>query len=174
MENFLHYIEKMVSGIKPIIAVIITVINYLLFPDQAFLTAFIAVGIVIVLDILTKYMAISKPAGGFRKAMATKKISSNSLWEGTKIKLFSYMIVFILAGLSFRVTMLSQVSVFLATIVYSIIFLREAQSILENLCEAGADLKWLIVWTKKKQEQILDSDKDRYNKEGYDDYDRFI
>ena len=80
------------------------------------------------------------------KAVRSCTISSNRLWEGTKIKIFSYLIVAILAGLSYRVVQLEQLSIFFATVVYSIIFLREAQSILENLCDAGADLKWLLIW----------------------------
>lgn len=52
-----------------------------------------------------------------------------------------------------------------ATVVYSIIFLREAQSILENLCDAGADLKWLLIWNRKKQEQIFESEDINLKKE---------
>jgi len=92
------------------------------------------------------------------KAVRACSISSNKLWEGTRIKLFSYLVVAILAGLSYRVVQLEQLSIFFATVVYSIIFLREAQSILENLCDAGADLKWLVIWTKKKQDQILETE----------------
>ena len=54
--------------------------------------------------------------------------------------------------------MLAEASVFLATVVYTVIFLRESQSVIENLCDAGADLNWLLIWTKKKQKQILETD----------------
>jgi hypothetical protein len=64
--------------------------------------------------------------------------------------------------------MLHQASVFLATVVYTVIFLREAQSILENLCDAGADFKWLLLWAKKKERQILEDDKE-IEKESDDD-----
>ncbi|QRN86043.1 phage holin family protein [Clostridia bacterium] len=156
--DWTNYFEKVFSGAKPIIAVAISIINYVLFPDCAYFNAFGAVGIAIILDILTKYLALSKIGGGFRAATKCRIIDSNKLWKGTSIKLVSYLVVFILAGLSYRVTMLTQVSVFLATIIYSVIFLREAQSILENLCDAGADMKWLLVWTKKKEKQILEDD----------------
>jgi hypothetical protein len=153
-----EYFEKLLDGAKPAWAFFITLINYILFPDQAFKTAALAVGAAIILDILTKYMALSEQEGGMKKAFKKKIINSNRLWEGTKIKLFSYLVVFILAGLSYRVTMLHQASVFLATVVYTVIFLREAQSILENLCDAGADFNWLLLWTKKKEKQILEDD----------------
>ncbi|KXG78302.1 phage holin family protein [Thermotalea metallivorans] len=158
MEQWQHYGEKVISGAKPFLGIILACINYILFPDQAYQTATMAVGITILLDIITKYIALSKQAGSYRNAVKTKVIWSKTLWEGTKIKLISYLVVAILAGLSYRVTMLTQVSVFLATVVYSVVFLREAQSILENLCDAGADLKWLLIWTKRKQEQILESE----------------
>ena len=164
------YLGKAFTLGKTIWGAAFALLNYLLFPDEAFMTAAMAVGIAILLDIITKYAAISKKSGGFCKAIRTKKIYSKTLWDGTKIKLFSYLIIFILAGLSYRVTMLEQVSVFLSTVIYTVIFLREAQSIIENLCDAGADLKWLAVWTKKKQDQILESDGQRNDdQEGGDD-----
>jgi len=163
-----EYFEKLIEGAKPVWAFFITLINYILFPDQAFKTAAMAVGAAIILDIFTKYMALSEQEGGLKNALKKKIINSNRLWEGTKIKLFSYLIVFILAGLSYRVTMLHQASVFLATVVYTVIFLREAQSILENLCDAGADFNWLLLWAKKKEKQILEDD-DEIEKEGDED-----
>lgn len=167
MEQFHTYIAKAMAGSTPYIGAFIGMCSYVLFPDKAFLTAACAVGAVIILDILTKYVALSHKAGGYMKAVRNCTISSNRLWEGTKIKIFSYLIVAILAGLSYRVVQLEQLSIFFATVVYSIIFLREAQSILENLCDAGADLKWLLIWTRKKQEQILESEEiDLKKKEG--------
>lgn len=168
------YFEKMITGAKPIWAFFIALINYVLFPDKAFETAAMAVGAAIILDILTKYMALVEEAGGLKPAIGNRTINSNRLWEGTRIKLISYLIVFILAGLSYRVTMLHQASVFLATVVYTVIFLREAQSILENLCDAGADLKWLLIWTRKKERQILEEDKKQNPKDKEDDYDEQI
>lgn len=153
------YFEKLITGAKPIWAFFIALINYVLFPDQAFKTAAMAVGVAIILDIMTKYMALIEEAGGLKPAIGNRTINSNRLWDGTRIKLVSYMVVFILAGLSYRVTMLHEASVFLATVVYTVIFLREAQSILENLCDAGADLDWLLIWTKKKERQILEDDR---------------
>lgn len=162
------YFEKLITGAKPIWAFFIALINSILFPDQAFKNAAMAVGVAILLDIITKYMALAEQEGGLNEALKKKIISSKRLWDGTRMKLFSYLVVFILAGLSYRVTMLRQASVFLATVVYTVIFLREAQSILENLCEAGADFEWLLLWTKKKEKQILEDDKE-IEKESDDD-----
>jgi len=165
MEHITLYADKFLSGTKPIWGFFIAACSYILFPEQAYLTAALAVGAVIVLDIITKYVALSAKAGGYMKAVRACSISSNKLWDGTRIKLFSYLVVAILAGLSYRVVQLEELSIFFATVVYSIIFLREAQSILENLCDAGADLKWLVVWTQKKQEQILESQAEKKQEE---------
>jgi len=129
-----------------------------MFPDQAYKTAAMAVGIAMLLDIITKYMALSHEAHGYRNAVKTRKIYSQTLWIKTRIKLTSYLIIAILAGLAYRVSYLSEIGIFFGTVVYSVIFLREAQSILENLADAGADVKWLIKWTRKKQKTILEED----------------
>jgi hypothetical protein len=158
MEQFTQYIDRAVSGTKPLWGTAIATLCYIMFPEKAYQTAALAVGGAILLDIFTKYIALSYQSRGLRNAIKQRKIFSKTLWEGTRIKLVSYLVIAILAGLSYRVTMLTQVSVFLATVVYSVIFLREAQSIIENLIDAGADLKWLLIWTKRKQEQILEND----------------
>lgn len=158
MDQFLHYVDRVVSGTKPFWGTIIAALTYVMFPDKAYSTAAIAVGIVMLLDVFTKYVALSHEANGFKNACKTKKIFSGTLWQKTRIKLFSYLIIAILSGLSYRVTPLKQVGVFFGTVVYSVIFLREAQSILENLADAGADVRWLIRWTKKKQVKILEED----------------
>jgi len=168
-----EYIEKVISGTKPYWGAGLAIISYIMFPDKAYETAALAVGATILLDIITKYIALSHQSHGFRNAVRERRIFSKTLWEGTKIKLVSYLIIAILAGLSYRVTMLAQLSVFLATVVYSVIFLREAQSIIENLIDAGADLKWLLVWTRKKEQQILESEvikPDDNEVKQYDDY----
>ena len=158
MEQLQTYIAKAMAGAIPYLGAFIGICNYVLFPDKAILTSACAVGALIILDIITKYVALSHQAGGYMKAVRNCSISSNKLWDGTRIKLYSYLVVAILVGLSYRVVQLEQLSVFLASVVYSILFLREAQSVLENLCDAGADFRWLLRWTKNKQEQIFDQE----------------
>lgn len=154
--QFIYYIEKVLSGSKPFWGFLLAGINYVLFPEKAYLTAAVAVGGAILLDILSKYIVLSGKFGGYKKAVKEKKIRSKILWQGTGIKLVSYLVIFILAGLGYRLSLLKSSSFFLGTVVYTVVFLREAQSIVENLCEAGADLKWLLIWTKKKQKEILE------------------
>jgi len=152
------YIDKVLEGAKPFVAFLISAFCYLLFPDQAYQTAAIAVGVAMLLDIFTKYMALSYECHGYKNAVKNKMIFSGTLWSKTRIKLTAYLVIAILAGLAYRVSPLQQVGVFFGTVVYAVIFLREAQSILENLYDAGADVGWLIRWTKKKQSKILEED----------------
>lgn len=153
-----EYVYKLFDTFKVIGAFLLSGIGYLCFPDQAYNAAAIAVGVAMLLDIFTKYLALSHEANGYRNAVRTKMIFSGTLWVKTRTKLISYLVVAILAGLAYRVTPLKDVGVFFGTVVYAVIFLREAQSVLENLMDAGADVGWLIRWSKRKQDQILDED----------------
>ena len=150
------YFDKIIEGTKPLWAAVLAALNYVLFPDKALLTALVAVVGVMSLDVLTRLWAISRHNGGYIASTRSRKIWSKTFWDGTSVKLKAYSAVFILAGLSYRVTPLAQASVFLATVVYAGVFLREAQSILENLCDMGADLGWLLVFVKKKRQDLLE------------------
>jgi len=160
MDQLIDYLHRAMGGVKPLVAVLLGGINYLLFPDSAFQTSAYAVGTCMLLDIITKYVALSAKSGGYLQAVRDCSIRSSALWQGTRIKLYSYLIVGILVGLSYRVVQLEQVSVFFGTVVYSVLFLRETQSILENLVDAGADLGWLLMWARKKEKQILESEEE--------------
>lgn len=154
--GIMDYLGKTVTAVRPMWIFLVSVINYVLFPDEAYVPAFIALMVAVVLDIITKYYSISVQRGGLKKAISTKAISSASLWQGTWRKLVSYFVVMILAGLSVRVTMLISVAVFLSTVAYSIMFLREAQSCIENLMDAGhEDVEWLLFYLKRKQKDVL-------------------
>ena len=153
-----EYLEKLLDWAIIAGAFIWSVICYLCFPDQAYVTAAIAVGVAMLLDIFTKYVALSHQGKGYKNAVKTKLIFSGTLWNKTRIKLTAYMVIAILSGLAYRVAPLEQVGVFFGTVVYSVIFLREAQSILENLLDAGADVGWLITWARKKEKIILEDD----------------
>lgn len=155
LSNVSNYFGKAISGVKITIGFLWSAITYVLFPEEAFKTALKAVAIVMFLDVITKWYAICRNNGGYKKAVKSKKLYSKSMWEGTSVKLFSYLVVSILAGLSYRVVFLEQASVFLATFIYSMLFLRDAQSCIENLIDAGADLGWLQLFVRGKQDKIL-------------------
>lgn len=155
MTDISEYLEKAVQMTSVILATIFTAISYILFPTDAYIPAVTALGCSVVLDILTKYYALSVINGGLKKALRTKAISSQKLWIGTQRKLVSYLVIMVLCGLSVRVTVLTSVAVFLSTSAFSIMFLREAQSCIENLVDAGNDeLMWVVAWLKTKEVEV--------------------
>lgn len=144
-------------NIKPVWAFLFTVFNYLVCPNAAYLPAIAAVWVAVILDILTRLFANSRRCGGFLKAVRERAISSDTLWNRTVVKVVAYLCLQILAGLSLRVLPLEQVSVAVATVIYSFLFVREATSVVENLVEAGAnDLKPLLCWLKKKEADLTE------------------
>lgn len=158
MKDYIEYIEKAFTGIKPILGVVSTVISYLLFPDYAYQTFAMVLGVAIILDIITKYMALSHEAQGYRNAVRKRIIFSGTLFEKSKKKIILYLILAILAGLAYRVTPLASFGIFFGTTMYAVLFLREAQSILENLDDAGYEVGWIISWAKKKEKEVLNED----------------
>lgn len=180
MEQFKCYISKAVTGIKLFLGFILTSLSYIMFPEQAYKRAAIALGIGIVMDIFSKYVAISINNGGFLNACRKKKIFSKTLWEGTRVKLITYLSISIMVGASYRLNTLPNsflsVNNFMATVVYTVLYLREFQSMLENFRDAGADVSWLLIWTKDKEKEILKNEKITEDKkiEGDEEYDKRI
>ncbi len=150
--DIMNYI-KSIQETNPILSVIVGAIFYMLFPEQSFFTAACAVMMLAVVDVFTKYYALSVNDGGFIKALKDKHINSESMWRGTSRKLITYLVLFLMAGLSYRITPIAVVSNVISTIVYSMLFFRECQSILENLRDAGSDVGWLLSVVSKKQKK---------------------
>lgn len=186
MDELIKYIEKAMSGLKPLAGIIIAGISYIMFPEQAYATAALALGGAIIMDIFSKHVAISAKNGGFRKAFKTGKIFSRSLWEGTKIKLLTYLSISIMVGLSYRLNALpnsfAAISKFMATVVYTVLFIREFLSMLENFRDAGAkNIDWLIIWSRDKEKEILkkeniqeDVKEQSQDKINGDDYNKYL
>lgn len=152
--NYLLSAYKKVEGA---LVIIWTAINYVLFPDKAFVSAALSVAGAMIMDIITKYYALSKPYKSFWKAFKAKVINSNTFFEGTKKKLISFLVLMILCGLLVRALPFRDVAVFFGTLVYSIMFVREFQSCIENLIDAGhTELNWLISILKKKEKDLID------------------
>lgn len=157
LSDSFNYLKDAINSVKPTIISIVSCINYFLFPNSAYVSAATSLGIAVLLDIATKYYAISQKNGGFYKAIRERSLSSESLWEGSKRKLIDYFIILLLCSLTTRVILLDHpVITFLSTIPFIVMFLREFQSIIENLIDAGHDLEWLLYIVKKKKDQILE------------------
>ncbi|MDY0388320.1 MAG: phage holin family protein [Methanolobus sp.] len=150
-----EYLNKAFEGLKPCVAVALNAIAYIMFPNRTLMLALSMVLGAAFMDIITKWVAISKVNGGYLNAVKGGMLSSRTMWEGTRTKIFAYLVVAILTGMSYRVVYLQELGIFLASFVYTIMFLREAQSNIENLCVAGADLKWLLVFIRKKEREVI-------------------
>lgn len=165
---------KVVDYVKPTLAFLFSLISYVLFPDEAYIPPTIGLVGLLIMDVITKYYAISRQAGGFRKAVKTRKISSESMWRGTKKKLVSILVVMICCGLLLRFTeFLPTIAVIMTTVCYSFMGWRELQSVAENMIDAGHDdLRWFLNLIKKKKKKFLDdnelSDLDENNNSGGD------
>jgi len=155
IKNMIDYIEKAFTGVKPIFGVILSFLFYIMFPEKAYMVSLGAVLAAAFMDIITRNYSIIVKYGGYRKAVESGKLFSKSLWIGTEKKIMAYLTIAILTGLSYRVIYLKEAGIFLASFVYSVMFMREFQSNIENLVEAGADLHWLLLFSKKKTKELM-------------------
>jgi len=155
MGEYTIYIEKLntIGGLG--CGALISAMNFWIFPEDTLTFAAIAVLISMVIDVLIKYYALSVTNGGYRKARRSCAITSQKFWKGTSVKLITYAVIVILAGLSYRVTALDAVGTVFSGIAYGAMFWREIQSISENLQDAGGDVGWLKALAKRKEKDIL-------------------
>ena len=154
-------LNKVYETVRPAIALFGACITYLIFPEESFIAWCIALWIAVVLDLLTRWYAIFKKSGSIRKALKTKAWNSHDMYQKTSIKIISYLVIQILAGLSMRLVDIPYISNIVATVVYSFLFFREFISNIENLIDAGADyLKPLLFWMKKKNDEVLEKGED--------------
>lgn len=154
-------IAKVFETVKPALAVLSALATYLIFPDACFVAWSIALWVAVALDLVTRWLAIFVKSKGVWPAFKSKAFNSETLFRKTAIKVVSYLVIQILAGLSMRLISIQQINTIMATVIYAFLFLREAASNIENLIDAGAeDLKPLLFWIKKKEKEVLKERKD--------------
>jgi hypothetical protein len=159
-----RYLEAVWMSVKPLYVLFGTAVSYVMFPNETYKGAAIALVCAVIMDIITKYYALSKKNGGLWKAIHDGHIRSNDLWQGTSRKIFIYLVLMILTGLSVRVSPIEQIAVFASTFVYALCFTRECISCIENIIYANPKenswLKVFLVMLKRKQKEMIDE----YNK----------
>lgn len=160
MNQYALYLDKLnnLGGIG--CGAAIAALNFWVFPEDTLMFAAIAVLITMVIDVVTKYYALSVIHGGYRKARRSCAITSNKFWKGTSVKLITFAVVVILAGLSYRVTALEAVGTVFSGVAYGAMFWREVQSIGENMEDAGGDAGWLTAFANKKRRDILQEEQE--------------
>lgn len=153
--------EKVFNTVKPLVAFFGAIATWLIFPDESFIVWCIALWVAVVLDLFTRWFAIFIKNGGIVKAIRTKAWNSEAMFHKTAIKIVSYLVIQVLAGLSMRFVAIPYISNIVATVVYSFLFFREFASNIENLIDAGADyLRPLLFWVKKKGNEVIEKSED--------------
>ena len=109
------------------------------FPETQYLCGAAAVLGVMILDLLTKLFALSRTSGGLVKACRAHVINSHSFGKGTFDKLIVFGIMMITCGLAYRLTIISSIAVWFTNVVFTLMFLRDVLSVVENLMEAGVE-----------------------------------
>ncbi len=79
--DILSYV-KSAQDSHPMLSGIGGAVAYVMFPEQAYLTSCFAIVIMMILDVITKYYAISTKNGGFLRSIRNGNISSNCMWAG--------------------------------------------------------------------------------------------
>lgn len=153
---------KVADTVKPAVVILWAGLTWVMFPEQSYIPWYVAVWSGAVLDIFTRWYAIFIKSGGIKKAFKTKAWSSEEMFQGTSLKIVTYLVIQILAGLSMRFISISYISNVVATVVYAFLFFREFASNIENLIEAGADyLKPLLFWVKKQEQKVIEDEEDK-------------
>lgn len=157
-EQIKRYFENdVIVGLGAVWAWIVT----FLFPTPTFTTAAGAVLILMGLDLLTKIFALSKQNGGFRKAVRCRKIASNKFAKGTIDKLLIFGIMLVVSGCAYNLIIIKDIAIWFTQAVYTIMFLRDVLSIIENLNDAGVQGLGLFKHVvKKKLDDYCDTDKE--------------
>lgn len=108
-----------------------------LFPTSTIATAAGAVMVIMCLDIVTKFFAIAKQNGGFRCAFKKHKITSQKFAKGTLDKLIIFGVMLIISGCAYNLMVIEEIATWFTQLVFTVMFLRDVLSILENLHDAG-------------------------------------
>ena len=130
-----------------------------LLPEKQYLYGAGAVLVIMVLDLATKLFSLSRQGGGLRQSLAERKISSRAFARGTFDKLLVFGIMLIICGCAYRLTVIDTIAIWFTQLVYTLMFLRDLLSILENLRDAGVGgLSIFQKAVKKKMSEYVDGE----------------
>ncbi|MDD3570231.1 MAG: phage holin family protein [Lachnospiraceae bacterium] len=136
-----------------------------LFPQRQYFYGAAAVLVIMILDLGTKLFSLSRQGGGIKAALVTHKISSSAFARGTTDKLLVYGIMLIICGCAYRLTVIDIIAIWFTQLVYTLMFLRDLLSILENLNDAGVGgLKIFKSAVEKKMSEYTDDYKEHDDK----------
>lgn len=119
-------------------------------------------------DLGTKLYAIQRKGGGWRKAIFNHLINSASFLRGTIDKLIVFGVMTIICGLAYHISLISSIAVWFTQMVYILMFLRDALSVVENLTDSG--IGGLGIFKKLLKLKIKDYVKDPELQESIDEF----
>lgn len=134
-------------------------------------TSFVAIWILLLLDTLTRLIALSKKHlenANLLKAMVLSFKDGTINSKGFRqfvLKCLSYLILMIVANLFAKVVPNSvllgeEIAKFPCSFIYTFLAITEVMSIIENLVEVGVDtLKPLLFFISKKRDEMTDGNK---------------
>ena len=125
------------NGIFLAVSTVWGVISTFLFPEDVIMTAALAVLGIMLVDLLTKIFALSKQSGGIKRAIKGHRITSAKFAKGTLDKLIVFGVMLIIGGCAYCISPVSTAATGFMQIVFSLMFLRDILSIIENLTDAG-------------------------------------
>lgn len=158
--DLLDYTKKLFQNeILLALSFVGTLLYRFFFPEQQYLLGAAAVFAIMALDLLTKLIALSRRSGGFFKAIKTHKITSAAFAKGTIDKLIIFAVMLIICGCAYRLVVIADIAVWFTQIVFTLMFLRDLLSIIENLSDAGVGgLGPFRKVVKKKMSEFVDPD----------------
>ena len=150
MEQFRHIYEGIANNW--LTGLVLGFFAYLVQPTAAFYALWVAVA----LDLLTKIVALSYGSGGFFRAIQCQNLNSQTMFRKAFVKILAYFTLTVIAYQSKYIVAIEAVPILFNTIIYSILFLVEVHSIIENLIAAGCeDLKPLLMRFEKEKEKAI-------------------
>jgi len=154
--DIFSYIQKLFENyIIVFISAVGAFLYSFFFPTQEYKVAAVAVLSIMILDILTKLLALSRQAGGLREAIHNRKIKSESLAKGTLDKMIVFAVMLIICGLLYNMSIISEVAIWFTQLVFILMFFRDVLSILENLDDAGIEVGIFKYVVKKKMKEYI-------------------
>lgn len=152
-----NYFWVALTTVKPILAVVISAFSFIMFPNSAMLAYAGTLTLTVGFDILTKFYAITKSNDGIINAFKFGRWNSNSFWVGSRKKIIDIGVIFIICGLTVRFSNGIEIAgLAFTTFAYSVMMLREIQSVCENMIEAGHESFQVYVgWIKRKKKEVV-------------------
>lgn len=123
-----------------------------IFPEQAIQTAAAAVAVVMILDLVTKLFALARQSKGFIKAIKMRTISSAKFWKGTSDKIVVFIIMLVIGGCAYMISPVTDIATWFMQAIFTLMFLRDMLSIVENLSDAG--VSGLGIFKKKIKHKL--------------------